>query len=94
MAILNQKKIHDKRVFYENFNAGDNVYVYFPVKKKTGHSEKITSFWRGPFQVIEKLSDVLLKINCGRNGIIQVVHIDRVPKVRKWILRGESQAVE
>ena len=51
----------------------------FPVKK-TGQTYKFTSFWRGPFEVIEILTEVLLKINCGRNGAVATIHIDRVVK--------------
>ena len=67
--------------------------MYFPVKK-TGQSSKLASFWKGPFQVNGKLSDILLKINCGRNGTIQTVHIDRVRKIRKQILLRETEALD
>ena len=92
-AIARQKKIHDKKLSYENFNVDDRVLVYFPVKK-TGQTHKFTSFWRGPFEVIEILTEVLLKINCGRNGTVATIHIDRVRKVRNQILRGESEGRE
>ena len=47
------------------------MFVYFPVRQ-SGTSSKLTSFWRGPFSIIGKLSDVLYKVNCGRNGTVQV----------------------
>ncbi|MCG8034850.1 MAG: hypothetical protein JAZ03_22125, partial [Candidatus Thiodiazotropha taylori] len=47
-----QKKVRDRKQYYEVFKPGDNTYVYFPVKK-VGHSSKLTSFWRGPDQVLE-----------------------------------------
>ena len=90
MAILRQKKTHDKRVSMENFNTDDRVYVLFPVKKP-GETVKFKQFWKGPFQVVEKLSDVLLNINCGRNGTLQVIHVNRVRKARKQTLIGESE---
>ena len=93
LAIERQKKNHDKKLSYEGFNVGDWVFVYFPVKK-TGQSHKFTPFWRGPFEVMEKMSEVLLKINCGRNRGIVTIHIDRVRKVRNQILRGESESRE
>ncbi|MCG8048998.1 MAG: DDE-type integrase/transposase/recombinase [Candidatus Thiodiazotropha endolucinida] len=89
-SILRQKKAHDRRVSFESFNTGDHVLVYFPVKK-TGQTGKFASFWKGPYKVSEKLSDVLLKINCGRNGTPQVVHIDRVRKIRQQILPRETE---
>ena len=90
LAIERQKKIHDKRLSYEGFNVGDRVLVYFPVKK-SGQSPKLTHFWRGLFKVTEIISEVLLNINCGRNGGIQTIHIDRVRKVRNQTLLNESE---
>ena len=90
MSVQRQKKVYDKRLAFENFNVGDNVYVLFPVKK-TGQSIKFVFFWRGPYKVVEKMSDVLLKINCGRNGTLSVIHIDRVRKVRTQNLLREIE---
>ena len=90
MSILRQKKTHDKRLSYEIFNANDSVYVLFPVMKK-GQSSKFPWFWKGPFRINKKVSDVLVNINCGRNGAPQDIHIDRVRKARKQILIGESE---
>ncbi|MCG8035056.1 MAG: hypothetical protein JAZ03_23165, partial [Candidatus Thiodiazotropha taylori] len=90
LAIARQKKIHDKRLSYEGFKVGDRVLVYFPVKK-SGQSPKLSLFWRGPFEVIDIISEVLLDINCARNGGIQTIHIDRVRKVRNQTLFGESE---
>ena len=56
-----QKRYHDENLSFETFEAGDRVYVYFPVKK-VGCSSKLTSYWRGPFQVFDKLSDSLYKV--------------------------------
>ncbi len=66
-SMQRQKKYRDRKLSYEVFEPGNNVYVYFPVKK-VGCSSKLTSYWRGPYQVSEKLSDVLYKVNCGRAG--------------------------
>ena len=90
-AIARQKKIHDKRSAFEVFNV--RVLVYFPVKK-TGQTHKFVPFWRGPFEVVGKISEILLKINCGRNEGIQTIHIDRVRKVRDQTLLGESMRQE
>ena len=70
MSILRQKKTHDKRLSYEIFNANDRVYFLFPVIKK-GQSSKFPWFWKGPFRINKKVSDVLVNINCGRNGAPQ-----------------------
>jgi hypothetical protein len=50
------------------------VYVFFPQKKK-GCTPKFTSFWRGPFNILGKLSEVLYEIDCGRNNEPQIIHL-------------------
>ncbi|MEW8547865.1 MAG: hypothetical protein AB2693_30530, partial [Candidatus Thiodiazotropha sp.] len=87
-AMHRQKRFRDLRTSYETFNKGDQVFVYFPVKK-VGTSAKLTPFWRGPFQITEKLSDILYKVNCGYNRTEQVIHCDRIRLCRQQILRGE-----
>ena len=88
-SMRRQKKYHDKKVSYEKFMPGDHVYVYFPVRT-AGCSSKLTSFWRGPYQVSEKLSDVLYRVNCGRANTLQVIHCDRMRKAKEQILTNEE----
>ena len=78
------------KLSYDNLKPGDRVYVYFPVKK-VGCSSKFTSYWRGPFEVKEKLSQVLYKVNCGRSDSLQIIHVDRIKKARKQVLHGEAE---
>ena len=65
-SINRQKRYHDRKLSFEALKPEDSVYVLFPVRK-SGCSRKWTSFWRGPFEVSEKVSDVLFKINCDQN---------------------------
>ena len=88
-----QKALHDSRISYEKFEIGDQVFVYFPVKQ-IGTSSKLTPFWRGPYVITGKLSDVLYKVNCGRNKTEQVIHCDRIRSCKQQILRGESEVVQ
>ena len=89
-AMLRQKHYHDMKMSYERFNRGEDVYVYFP-QRKAGCSPKFTSYWRGPFKVVAKISEVLYKVNCGRNGKEQVVHCDRMKTCKAQTLRGEEE---
>ena len=86
------KRYHDESLSFETFEAGDKVYVYFPVKK-VGCSSKLTSYWRGPYQVFDKLSDSLYKVNCGREGQVQVIHCDRLRKAKQQVLAREDNIV-
>ena len=88
--IIRQKAYHDRKVSWERFEIGDKVYVYFPLKK-VGCSPKLTSFWRGPFEVKKKVSEVLYEINCGRNGTNSVIHCDRIRKKVEQRLSWEAE---
>jgi hypothetical protein len=89
-AMLRQKKYHDSKLSYEQFQAGDQVYVYFP-QRKVGISPKLMSFWRGPFTVTSKFSDVTYKVCCGRKGKEQVIHVDRMRICNPQKLSGEVE---
>lgn len=89
-AMFRQKHYHDMKISYEKFKEGENVYVYFP-QRKVGCSPKCTSYLRGPFKILTKLSEVLYKVNCGRNGKDQVIHCDRLKTCKAQILKGENE---
>ena len=65
------------------------MFVYFPVRQ-SGTSSKLTSFWKGPFSIVGKLADVLYKVNCGRNGTVQVIHCKRIRSCKQQVLRNET----
>ena len=89
-SILQQKTYHDKRASWERFEANDIVYVFF-LQKKKGCTPKFTSFWRGPFNILGKLSEVLYEVDCGRNNEPQIIHCDRLKRKVKQKLGGESE---
>ena len=88
-----QKMNRDRKMSYEVFESGDNVYVFFPIRR-IGCSPKFTGYWRGPFQVGTKQSGVLYKVNCGRSGSWSVIHCNRMRKARKQVLIGENDEAE
>ena len=90
-AMVRQKKYHDQKLSWQMFSKGDQVYVYFPLRK-VGLSPKFTSYWRGPYEVIDKITDVTFKVNCGPRGKTQVVHVDRLRLKRDQILRNERES--
>ena len=91
-AILRQKKFHDSSLSYEKYAQGDRVYVLFPVKKP-GHSPKFTWFWWRPFEVKRKLYDFLYEVNGRMSGASQIIHTERMSRVKNQILRGEEDMV-
>ena len=92
-AMNRQKRYHDMKLSWERFKPGDKVFVYFP-QKKVGCSPKLTSFWRGPFEVLEQWSDVLYAVSCGRGGEKQIIHCDRMRKKSDQTLNFEDTMSE
>lgn len=88
--MLRQKRYHDRKLKWQIFSPGDKVYVYFP-RRKLGTSPKLTSFWQGPFSVLEKCSECTYKVSCGSKGSPQVIHVDRMRLVKSQILTNEEE---
>lgn len=61
------------------FEAGDQVWLHNPRRRK-GHSPKLQSAWEGPYDIVEKISEVTFRIRRGRRGKSKVVHADRLWK--------------
>ncbi|XP_062579619.1 uncharacterized protein LOC134241607 [Saccostrea cucullata] len=87
-SMIRQKRYHDQKLSWQQFKKGDEVYVFFPVRK-AGLSPKFTSYWRGPYEVIDKMTDITYKVNCGPRGKPQIVHVDRLRLKRSQTLRDE-----
>ena len=85
-----QKRYYDRKLSYQRFEKDDDVYVFFPVRK-SGCSSKLTSFWKGPYKVLEKYGDLTYKVDCGQGGRPQVIHVDRMKRKYTQTLRGEDQ---
>ena len=89
-SISRQKSYHDMKLSFEVYEPDDMVYVLFPVKK-VGCSIKFTAFWRGPFKILEKVSDVLYKVDLGRPEAY-IIHCERLFRERKQVLTGEVES--
>ncbi|MCG8032936.1 MAG: DDE-type integrase/transposase/recombinase, partial [Candidatus Thiodiazotropha taylori] len=72
-----QKRYHDNKLFWEKFSVGDEVYI-FSLRKHTGRSPKFTYYWHGPYEIIEKYSDLNYKVRNKTTGFQKVVHVDRM----------------
>ena len=89
-AILRQKIYHDHKMSWQQFKPTDLVYVYFQ-QKKVGCAPKCTSFGREPFQITRKLSELLYKVNCGRDGQWHINHCDRLRRDIVQNQKGETE---
>ena len=70
---LRQKRFHDSHGFGEPFQVGDRVWLYTPVVPKS-NTKKFTSFWKGPYTVVDKPGDVTYKIQLIGGTQTFVVH--------------------
>ena len=72
-----QKKVSDKRVVEETLHVGDRVWLFVPAVK-SGTTKKLSSLWRGPYTILDKLSAVNYRIQLTGGDQKQVVHKNRL----------------
>lgn len=84
-----QKWHHNRKLNWQSYNKGDKVYDYFP-RRKVGTSQKFFSYRQGPFEEIEKYSNVTYKVSCDARRTHQVIHTNRIRPVVEHILRGKQ----
>jgi hypothetical protein len=82
---LNNRKSHqkkkvdyDKKAKERKFEVNDKVHLFCPAKKP-GKCQKFRSYWRGPYIIVQKLSDLNYKI-MDKKGKEFVVHVNRLKK--------------
>ncbi|KAK3093316.1 hypothetical protein FSP39_013979 [Pinctada imbricata] len=88
-SMQRQKHYYDRKLHWEKYSSGDKVCVFFP-RVQQGKSPKFTSYWKGPFTVKQKMSDINYVVDCGKKGMDQVIHVDRMRPLRSQTLIGES----
>ena len=72
-----QKQNYDKGTSEGNFAEGTFAWLFNPAKKK-GVSPKLMCRWEGPYLVVNRLSDVTLRIQRKPGRKTKVVHCDRL----------------
>ncbi|KAJ8369228.1 hypothetical protein SKAU_G00092560 [Synaphobranchus kaupii] len=80
-AGFKQKRCYDTRCRGRAFAVGEQVWVYCPERKK-GLSPKLRASWRGPGEVVERLSEVVYRIRMPGRGHLVVLHQDRLAPYR------------
>ncbi len=76
-AAVHQKQQYDPRTKSHALTAGQPVWLWDPSRKK-GLSPKLTSKWKGPFVVVQKIDDLVYRIQRGPRTKAKVVHINRL----------------
>jgi len=76
-ARARQKRQFDKRACLKKFNVGDKVYVTTVVIKPE-QSPKFTSKFHGPYRIIDKVSNVLYKLDFKDSRAHPLIHVNRL----------------
>ena len=71
-----QKAHYDKHAKQPKLNVGDMVRLHSPAVKP-GTTSKFHRPWKGPYTVLERVDDVVLRI-ADKSGTTQTVHVDRL----------------
>ncbi|KMQ82837.1 integrase core domain protein [Lasius niger] len=71
------KTRYDVKATKREFQEGDRVWFWNP-KRRKGLSPKLQTSWEGPYKVIKKLSDVVIRIQKSPSSKPKVVHYDRL----------------
>ena len=76
-----QKYLYQKNVFGEELKPGEKVWLFAPQKAK---SRKFFIPWIGPYNIIERTSEVIYKISKDTNSKKwQIVHYNRLKPVKQ-----------
>ena len=77
VAQKKRKERRDKHCAEVNFKVGDRVWLFNPAVK-VGETRKLSSQWRGPYTVIDRVSLVNYKIQLIGTTKTQTVHHNRM----------------
>ena len=60
------------------YNVNDRVWLYCPKGDHAGLTRKFTRYWRGPYVVVEKMSDLTYRVKAEGAKRVESVNIDRM----------------
>jgi hypothetical protein len=60
---------YDKTYYPHHYNVGERVWIYRPPKTTEHIVKKFTSPWHGPYEIVEKISDVTYVVLQGRKKV-------------------------
>ncbi|GBM28422.1 hypothetical protein AVEN_262176-1 [Araneus ventricosus] len=97
------RRIYDEKHRPVNYNPGDLVWIFTPVRK-VGLSEKLLKKYLGPYQVVRKLSEVTYEVQdfdplTKRRKIKDIVHVVRMkpyydPDMQKDCLEDSPRIIQ
>ncbi|KAK3082682.1 hypothetical protein FSP39_002465 [Pinctada imbricata] len=83
------KRNYDVNASLHDYNPGDMVWLFSP-NRKVGLCPKLQRHWDGPYRVIEKMSDLVYRIQKLGKTRTQVVHHNHLKKYVGAAPSGDS----
>ncbi|GFW71738.1 retrovirus-related Pol polyprotein from transposon 412 [Trichonephila clavipes] len=77
MASEKMKTRYDARATGHDFREGDKVWLWNP-KRHKGLSPKLQTNWEGPYTVLKRLNDVVVRIQKSPHSKPKVIHFNRL----------------
>ena len=68
---------HDNKFIHKEYSVNELVWIYKPVVKK-GQIKKFKKQWKGPYKIIEKLTNDNYKVTRGKQP--EIVHVSNMKK--------------
>ncbi len=78
-ATFKNGKYYNNRLAFNKFDRGDLVYYFYPVKNQTTSKSNFHP-WKGPFVVLDKMSDCLYKIQESAQKKPLITHHNKLKK--------------
>jgi len=73
-----QRKYYNDRSRMTRFHEGQKVWLYWPRVSVRQQFKKLTRLWTGPWKIVLFKSPVNVELRHVSNGVMQVVHVDRL----------------
>ena len=73
------KRKYDIKSNLREFRVGEAVWLFDPTRK-VGLNTNLQRPWKGPFKVIEKISDILYAVQQSPRHKTRIVHHDKLKK--------------
>jgi hypothetical protein len=81
LASNRMKTRYDKLANCASYQEGDRVWLYCPTRTK-GRSPKLQSSWESPYKIINRINDVVYRIQRSPRSRMMVVLLDRLAPYR------------
>ena len=76
-----QKSYYDRSKYGLSYKVGEELLAFKPMVKK-GETRKLTSFYRGPYIIVELINDLNFKVEDKKTRKAIKVHYDRLKKYK------------